>query len=68
MVESRIVNLRRELESETEPRTQAAILYEVAALHEHELELTSEAMEQYGESHAVAPGFQPALDRPVSAR
>ena len=61
LVESRIVNLRRELESETEPRTQAAILYEVAALHEHELEEVSEAFGCYGEAYASAPSFQPAL-------
>lgn len=61
IVELRIANLRRELDAETEPRARAAILYQVGALYEHELELTPEAMEQYGQSHAVAPGFQPAL-------
>jgi tetratricopeptide (TPR) repeat protein len=61
LVESRIVNLRRELESEAEPRTQAAILYEVAALYEHELEEASKAFDYYGKAHAAAPSFQPAL-------
>ncbi|NNK06528.1 MAG: hypothetical protein HKP50_04400 [Myxococcales bacterium] len=61
LVELRIANLRRELDAVTEPRARAAILYEVGALYEHELELASEAMEQYQQSHTVAPGFQPAL-------
>lgn len=61
LVESRIVNLRRELESETEPRAQAAILYEVAALYEHELDETFAAFDHYGQACAAAPSFQPAL-------
>ncbi|MDH3656451.1 MAG: hypothetical protein OEN21_19495, partial [Myxococcales bacterium] len=61
LVELRIANLRRELDAETEPRAQAAILYQVGALYEHELEQTSEAMEQYERACAAAPGFQPAL-------
>ena len=61
LVELRIANLRRELGAETEPRAQAAILYQVGALYEHELEQTSEAMEQYERAHVIAPGFQPAL-------
>lgn len=61
LVELRIANLRRELDAETDPRAQAAILYQVGALYEHELDQTSDAMEQYGRAHAVAPGFQPAL-------
>jgi len=61
LVELRIANLRRELDAETEPRAQAAILYQVGALYEHELEQTSEAMEQYDRAYAAAPGFQPAL-------
>ena len=59
LVELRIANLRRELEAETEPRGQAAILYQVGALYEHELERVSEAVDHYGQAHAAAPGFQP---------
>jgi predicted Zn-dependent protease len=61
LVELRIANLRRELDAETEPTVQAAILYQVGALYEHELERVSEAFEHYGQAHAAAPGFQPAL-------
>jgi tetratricopeptide (TPR) repeat protein len=61
LVELRIANLRRELQAETEPTSQAAILYQVGALYEHELGRSSEAFDQYGQAHAVAPGFQPAL-------
>ena len=61
LVEMRIAHLRRELEAETEPRGQAAILYQVGALYEHELERVSEAMDHYGQAHAAAPDFQPAL-------
>jgi tetratricopeptide (TPR) repeat protein len=57
----RIANLRRELDAETEPASQAAILYQVGALYEHELERVSDAIDLYGQSHAAAPGFQPAL-------
>ena len=61
LVELRIANLRRELDAETEPRAQAAILYQVGTLYEHELEQRSEAMEQYEQACTVAPDFQPAL-------
>jgi tetratricopeptide (TPR) repeat protein len=61
LVELRIANLRRELEAETEPTTQAAILYQVGALYEHELERVSDAVHHYGQAHTAAPGFQPAL-------
>ena len=61
LVELRIANLRRELDAETEPRAQAAILYQVGTLYEHELEQRSDAMEQYERASTVAPGFQPAL-------
>ena len=61
LVELRIANLRREIEAETEPRGQAAILYQVGALYEHELKRVSEAVAHYGQAHAAAPGFQPAL-------
>ena len=61
LVELRIANLRRELEAETEPVNQAAILYQVGALYEHELERVSDAVHHYGEAHAAAPSFQPAL-------
>ena len=61
LVEIRIANLRRELEAETEPSHQAAILYEVGALYEHELDRVSDATDHYGQAHATAPGFQPAL-------
>jgi len=61
LVELRIINLRRELEAEPEPMTRAAILYQVAALYEHELAQSSEAFAHYGQAHAIAPSFQPAL-------
>ena len=61
MVELRIANLRRELGAETEPRLKAAILYQVGALYEHELEQVSEAVAQYERAHEVSPDFQPAL-------
>jgi tetratricopeptide (TPR) repeat protein len=57
----RIANLRRELDAETEPANQAAILYQVAALYEHELDRMPDAIDHYGQSHAAAPDFQPAL-------
>ena len=57
----RIANLCRELDAETEPMSQAAILYRIGALYEHELAQASEAAEHYGRAHSVAPGFQPAL-------
>ena len=61
LVELRVANLRRELEAETEPTIQAAILYQVGALYEHELERVSDALHHYGQAHTTAPGFQPAL-------
>jgi hypothetical protein len=61
LVELRVANLRRELGAETEPRLQAAILYQLGSLYEHELEQTSEAMEEYRRAQQIAPGFQPAL-------
>jgi tetratricopeptide (TPR) repeat protein len=60
-VELRIENLRRELEAETEPASQAAILYQMGALYERDLERHADAVDHYGQSHAAAPGFQPAL-------
>jgi uncharacterized protein HemY len=60
-VELRIGNLRRELEADPEPSNQAAILYEVGALYEHELGQVSAAMDHYGQAHAIAPSFQPAI-------
>lgn len=61
LVELRIANLRRELEAETEPASQAAILYQVGALYERELERASDAVDHYEQSHSAAPGFQPAM-------
>jgi tetratricopeptide (TPR) repeat protein len=61
LVELRIANLRRELDAETEPSSQAAILYQVGALYEQELGRVSEAFDHYGQAHAAAPGFHPAL-------
>lgn len=61
LVELRIANLRRELGAETEPPLQAAILYQVGVLYEHELAQVADAMEQYGRAREIAPGFQPAL-------
>jgi len=61
LVELRIANLRRELEAETEPTSHAAILYQIGALYEHELERVSDAIDHYGRAHAAAPGFHPAI-------
>ena len=47
LVELRIANLRRELEAETEPVSQAAILYQVGALYEHELERVAKIAQSY---------------------
>ena len=49
LVELRIANLRRELEAEAEPARQAAILYQMGALHEHELGQVSLAVDHYGQ-------------------
>ena len=35
LIELRVANLRRELEAETDPTAEAAILYEVGVLYEH---------------------------------
>ena len=61
LVELRIANLRRELEAESEPTSHAAILYQIGALYEHQLERVSDAMDHYGQAHAAAPGFHPAI-------
>lgn len=61
LIALRIANLRKELEAETEPEIKAAILYEMGALHEHELGESRAAFDHYGQAHATAPGFQPAL-------
>ena len=61
LVELRIANLRRELGAESEPRLQAAILYQMGALYEHELEQISDAIAQYRRAREIAPEFQPAL-------
>ncbi len=61
LVELHIANLRCELDAEPEPRLQAAILYQMGALHEHELEQVSDAMAQYARACEVAPDFHPAL-------
>jgi len=61
LIALRIANLRRELEAETESETKAAILYEMGALHEHELGELASAVDLYGQAHATEPGFQPAL-------
>jgi uncharacterized protein HemY len=60
-VELRIANLRRELEADAEPSSQAAILYQIGALYEHELKQVSVAVDYYGQAHAIAPSFQPAV-------
>ena len=60
-VELRIGNLRRELEADPEPSNQAAILYEVGAVYEHELGQVSSAVDHYVQAHAISPSFQPAL-------
>lgn len=61
LVELRVANLRRELGAETEPRNHAAILYQIGALYEHELERVPDALDHYAQAHAAAPGFHPAL-------
>jgi len=60
-IELRVANLRRELEAETEPTAEAAILYEVGVLYEHALDQPEEASKQYDRAAAVDPLFQPAL-------
>ncbi len=60
-IELRVANLRRELEAETDPATEAAILYEVGVLHEHALEEPEKASELYERAAAVDPLFHPAL-------
>jgi tetratricopeptide (TPR) repeat protein len=60
-VELRVANLRRELGAETEPRSRAAILYQIGALYEHDLGRVPDAIEQYAQAHAAAPDFHPAL-------
>lgn len=60
-VELRVANLRRELAAQTEPRSRAAILYQIGALYEHDLGRMPDAIEQYAQAHAAAPGFHPAL-------
>lgn len=61
LIESRVANLRRELEAETEPTAEAAILYEVGVLYEHALDQPEEASKQYDRAAAIDPLFQPAL-------
>jgi Tfp pilus assembly protein PilF len=58
--ELRIGNLRRELDAECDPTIQAAILYHVGSLYEHELRSPSEALEHYRRARQAAPHFQPA--------
>lgn len=60
LVELRIANLRRELEAETDPCTQAAILYEMGTLCEHELQSLPDAMGHYARAHAAERRFQPS--------
>lgn len=61
LTELRIANLRRELDAETDPRSQAAILYEVGILQEHDLVLPEEASASYQQAADVDPLFQPPL-------
>ena len=56
-----MANLRRELEAETDPATEAAILYEVGVLYEHALDQQEEASKLYERAAAVDPLFYPAL-------
>lgn len=60
-LELQVTNLRRELEAETDPSTEAAILYEVGCLYEHALGDRDEAVEHYDRTIAVDPLFQPAI-------
>ncbi|MEM8609517.1 MAG: tetratricopeptide repeat protein [Myxococcota bacterium] len=61
MTELRIANLRRELDAETDARAQAAILYEIGILEEHDLERPSAAAGSYEHAAEVDPLFQPPL-------
>ncbi len=61
LVELRVANLRRELEAETDPTAEAAILYEVGILCEHALDQPEEASKQYDRAATMDPLFQPAL-------
>lgn len=59
-VELRIANLERELESDADPSTRAAVLYHIGSLYEHDLDRIDEAMRCYAQSQQTAPSFQPA--------
>ena len=59
LIELRVANLRRELEAETDPTAEAAILYEVGGLFERELDRPEEALRHYDRATAVDPSFQP---------
>ncbi len=61
LIELRVANLRRELEAETDPTAEAAILYEVGLLYEHALDRPEEAFAQYERAAAVDPLFHPAV-------
>ena len=60
LVELRIENLQHELAAEEEPRHQAALLYEIGSLYEHQLRNLDDASETYGRACTLAPDFQPA--------
>lgn len=61
LTELRVANLRRELDAETDPRSQAAILYEIGLLQEHDLGLPDDACKSYDHAASVDPLFQPPL-------
>ena len=58
--ELRMMNLRRELDVETESSIRAAILYQMALGYEHDLGRTPDALQLYAAALETAPDFQPA--------
>jgi uncharacterized protein HemY len=58
--ELRMMNLRRELDVETESSIRAAILYQMAWAYEHEVGSMPDALQHYASALEAAPDFQPA--------
>ncbi|MEM7135432.1 MAG: tetratricopeptide repeat protein [Myxococcota bacterium] len=61
LTELRIDNLRRELDAETDARSQAAILYEIGILLEHDLNRPAEAALAHARAATLDPLFVPPL-------
>ncbi|MEM7434156.1 MAG: tetratricopeptide repeat protein [Myxococcota bacterium] len=61
LTELRLDNLRRELDAETDARSQAAILYEIGILLEHDLKKPEEAASAHARAATLDPLFAPPL-------